>query len=170
MRVIINLYWHQHTSVRWEGEASRDFKVERGERQGCIISPLLFNLHSEFMIREAMEGMEWVKIGGKNLTDLRYADDAVLVADRMWRMQKMMDRLRETCNVYGMEINIKKTKVMIVGDREETRGGAWYSVGWSALGTGVSFQISRQLDYRERMMWGGYKSKSGNGYICFLAK
>jgi hypothetical protein len=66
MRLIINLYWHQHASVRWEGEVSRDFKVERGVRQGCIISPLLFNLYSEFMTREAMEGTEGVKIGGKN--------------------------------------------------------------------------------------------------------
>ena len=50
-------------------------------RQGCIISPILFNLYSELMIREAMEGMEGVKVGGRNITDLRYADDAVLVAD-----------------------------------------------------------------------------------------
>ena len=47
-------------------------------RQGCIISPLLFNLYSKFMIREAMEGMKGVNIGGNNITDLRYADDAVL--------------------------------------------------------------------------------------------
>jgi hypothetical protein len=69
-----------------------------------------------------MESMEGVKIGGKNITDRRYADDAVLVADRIGKMQRMMDSLSETCNVYGMEINVKKTKVMIVGDTEETRG------------------------------------------------
>jgi exonuclease III len=121
MRLIINLYWHQQASVRWQGDVSRDFKVERGVRQGCIISPLLFNLYSEFMIREAMEHMEGIKIGGKNITDIRYADDAVLVADRLERMQKMLDSLRETCNLYGMEINVKKTKIMIVGDRKETK-------------------------------------------------
>ena len=51
--------------------------------------PLLFNLYSEFMISEAMEG---VNIGGNNITDLRYADDAVLVADRIGKMQRMIDR------------------------------------------------------------------------------
>ena len=68
--------------------------------------PILINLYSEFMIREAMEGMEGVKVGGKNVTDLRYADDAVLVADRIGKMQRMMDSLSETCNVYGTEINV----------------------------------------------------------------
>ena len=96
-----------------------EFQVERGVRQGCIISQLLFNLYSEFMINEAMEGMEGVNIGGNNITDLRYADDAVLMADRIGKMQRMIDRLSETCSVYGMEINVKKTKVMIVGDKEE---------------------------------------------------
>ena len=120
-RLIINLYWHQHASVRWEGEVSRNFKVERGVRQGCIISPLLFNLYSEFMIKEAMEGREGVNIGGNNITDLRYADDAVLVADRIGKMQRMIDRLSETCSVYGMEINVKKTKIIIVSDKEEAR-------------------------------------------------
>ena len=52
----------------------------------------------------------------------------------------MIDRLSKTCSVYGMEINVKKTKVMIMGDKEETRGCAtWYSVEWSAFGTGASF-------------------------------
>ena len=51
-------------------------------RQGCITSSLLFNLYSEFMINEAMEGMKGVNIGGNNITDLRYADD---VGDRQDR-------------------------------------------------------------------------------------
>jgi hypothetical protein len=67
-----------------------------GVRQGCTTSPLLFKPHSEFMIREAMEGMKGAKTGGKNITDLRYADDAVLVADRIGRMQRMMNSLKES--------------------------------------------------------------------------
>src|SRR6267154_4222162 len=54
-RLIIHLYWRQHAVVRWDGEISREVVVERGARQGCVISPLLFNLYSEFMIKEAME-------------------------------------------------------------------------------------------------------------------
>src|SRR2546425_2281985 len=93
-RLIINLYWRQHAAVRWDGEVSREVGVERGVRQGCVISPMLFNLYSEFMIQEAMEGVEGIGFGGGNITNLRYADDAVLVAEKRKKMQKMIDRLR----------------------------------------------------------------------------
>ena len=66
--------------------------MERGVRQGCVISPVLFNLYSEFMIQEAMENTKGIKFGGVNITDLRYADDAVLVADKRKKIQKMAER------------------------------------------------------------------------------
>ena len=70
---------------------------------------MLFNLYSEFMIKEAMEDVEGIGIRGFNFTDLRYADDAAgLVADKRKKIQKIIDRLRETCKEYGMEINVKK--------------------------------------------------------------
>ena len=81
-RLIINLYWRQHAAVRWDGEVSREVDVERGVRQGCVISSILFNLYSEFMIKEAMENVEGIKFNGVNITDLRYADKAVLVTDK----------------------------------------------------------------------------------------
>src|SRR5206468_11607073 len=81
-RLIINLYWRQHAAVRWDGKVSREVGVERGVRQGCVISPILFNLYSEFMIKDAMENVERIKFNGVNITDPRYADDAVLVADK----------------------------------------------------------------------------------------
>ena len=65
-----------------DGEVSREVDVERGVRQGCVISPILFNLYSEFVIKEAMENVDGIKFNGINITDLRYADDAVLVADK----------------------------------------------------------------------------------------
>ena len=55
------------------------------------MSPLLFNLSSEFMIKEALENVEGVGIGGFNITNLRYADDAILVEDKRKKMQKMID-------------------------------------------------------------------------------
>ena len=91
-------------------------------RQGCVISPLLFNLYSEFMIKEAMENVEGIKFDRVNITNLRYADDAVLMADKRKKMQKMLDRLNKTCKEYGMEINVKKTKLMIMNEKEKLKG------------------------------------------------
>ena len=113
-RLIISLYWNQEAVVRTEGENSRSFAIKRGVRQGCVISPVLFNLYSEFMIRDALEGLRGVQMGGENITNLRYADDAVLVADSRKKLQKMLNRLRDRCKVYGMAINVKKTKVMVI--------------------------------------------------------
>ena len=59
-RLILSLYWNHYASVRWNGEVSRDVKVEKRMRQGSVISPLLFNLYSEYMMREALEDMEGV--------------------------------------------------------------------------------------------------------------
>src|SRR6184192_1318528 len=83
---------------------------------------MLFNLYSEFMIQEAMEGVEGIGFGGVNITNLRYADDAVLVAEKRKKMQKMIDRLSTTCKAYGMEINVKKTKVMIMNGTAKPKG------------------------------------------------
>src|SRR3989442_2335477 len=96
-RLIINLYWRQHAVVRSDGEVSREVGVEKGVRQGCVISPILFNLYSEFMINEAMENVEVIKFNEVNITDLRYADDSGLVADMRKKMQKIIDRLNKTC-------------------------------------------------------------------------
>ena len=81
-RLIINLYWRHHAAVRWDGEVSREVDVERSVRQCCVISSILFNLYSEFMIQEAMEDVEGIRFGGVNITNIRYADDAVLVAEK----------------------------------------------------------------------------------------
>jgi hypothetical protein len=66
------------------------------------------------MIREAMEDVDGISFNGINITDLRYADDTVLVADGRKKLQKMIDKLNETCKAYGMKINVYKTKVMIM--------------------------------------------------------
>ena len=73
------------------------------------------------MINEAMENVEGIKFNGVNITDLRYADDAVLVADKRKKMQ-MIDSLNTTCEAYGMEINVKKTKVMIMTGTVKPKG------------------------------------------------
>src|SRR6478736_9698393 len=116
-RLIINLYWGRNASVRWENELSRTFDIKRGVRQGCTLSPLLFNLYSEFMITEALEEAKGIRFNGNEITNLRYADDAVFATESERNLQDMMDKLNETCKTYGMAINVKKTKVMVVSQK-----------------------------------------------------
>ena len=66
-----------------------------------------------------MENMEGIKFNEINIRDIRYADDAELVADKRKKMQTMVDSLNDTCRAYGMEINVKKTKVMITEIKEK---------------------------------------------------
>ena len=80
-------------------------------RQGCIISPILHNLYSEYMIAEAMEDKSGIKFNGNYISNLRYADDAALVSESKRKLQGMLDKLNSSCLDYGMAINVKKTKL-----------------------------------------------------------
>ena len=114
-RLIMNLYTQQKAVVKIMQEYSEESDIGRGVRQGCCLSPLLFTLYAEAMMIEAMEGIEeGIRIGGKLLTDVRFADDQGMVADTERGLQEIMDRLNRAAGEYGMKINIKKTKVMRV--------------------------------------------------------
>ena len=114
-RLIGNLYMGQKIRIRIEGEYSEPGLIGRGVRQGCPLSPVLFNIYIEELNREAMEDMEeGIKIGGKMIKALRFADDQAMMANSQEGLQQMMDRLNTVSTEYGMKINIKKTKVMMI--------------------------------------------------------
>ena len=114
-RLIMNLYLNQKAVVKIQQEFSDEGEIGRGVRQGCSLSPLLFNIYAEAMMVEAMEGIEeGIKIGGKLIKDVRFADDQGMIAKNEKGLQKIMDGLNSTSTSYGMKINIKKTKVMKV--------------------------------------------------------
>ncbi|KAG1652521.1 Receptor-type tyrosine-protein phosphatase beta [Nymphon striatum] len=87
--------------------------VQTETRQGCVLSPILFNIYSEELIEEALIDTEGVKINGESIKTIRYADDTAVVATSQLELQKMISRIHEMCTKYGMSINIKKTKVMV---------------------------------------------------------
>ena len=94
-----------------------------GVRQGCIISPQLFNIYAEAIMRNALENFEGsISVGGHKITNLRYADDVVLLAGSLKELQDLVNRVKLEIEKVGLFLNTKKTKVMKV-QRNPTDSG-----------------------------------------------
>jgi len=100
--------------VRLDRGEARSVKIGRGVRQGCCLSPILFNFYSEYLTKEALNGLGDFKVGGQIIKTVKYADDLVLMAKEETVLQGMIDKLIETGRYYGVEINVGKTKVMSI--------------------------------------------------------
>ena len=111
-RLIRNLYMAQSVKVRLNRGEKRSVKIGRGVRQGCCLSPILFNLYSEYLTKEALEGLGDFKICGQIIHTVKYADDLVLLAKEKKVLHDMIDKLIEIGRCHGMELNLEKTKAM----------------------------------------------------------
>ena len=120
--LIKSLYDGQEATVRTECGDSDWFTIGQGVRQGCILSPYLFNIYAEYIMRIALDGYEGqVSIGGRQITNLRYADDTTLIARTAAELQDLIERVKKTSEEYGLLLNVKKTKVMICGGTNDHR-------------------------------------------------
>ena len=118
-RIIRNLYMGQSAKVRIAEEVTEECKIGRGVRQGCCLSPVLFNIYAESMLREALDSsVAGVKVGGQLIKSVRFADDKAIVARNEDGLQELMDRLVTTCLTYKMKVNVGKTKVMLISKTE----------------------------------------------------
>ena len=113
LRVITNLYWNQRACIRNDNEVSDFAEIKRGVRQGCILSPSLFNLYIE-CIFQSIEGMRGINISGNIVNNLRYADDTVLIADNEQDLQNIVDTIHRQSKEFGLDMNVKKTKTMVI--------------------------------------------------------
>ena len=112
-QLIKNLYWNQTVVVRIGYENSEPGSLGRGVRQGCPLSPLLFNIYIQGLISEALENIgDGIYVNGQLVNAVRFADDQAMVAGSNAGLQRIMDALNQTSERYGMKINIKKTKAM----------------------------------------------------------
>ena len=119
IRIIADLYWGQVAVVRTDKGNSRKVSIKRGTRQGCVLSPYLFNLPTEMVVREVNPSLG-VSIGGKRLSNLRYADDTALMSETETELQCIVDRVNEVGKDFGMKMNVNKT-ISIVVSRKDVR-------------------------------------------------
>ena len=112
-----NLYAGQEATVR-TGHGTIDwFQIGKGVRQSCILSPCLFNLYVEYIMRNAglEEAQAGIKIAGRNINNLRYADDTTLIAESEEELKSLLMKVKEESEKVGLKLNIQKTKVMASG-------------------------------------------------------
>ena len=116
LRIIRNLYFKQTAAVRIENELTDWVEIKRGVRQGCVLSPILFSLYGEMIMRH-IEDMEGFRVGGCNINNVRYADDTVLIADSAEKLQRLIDRVDSAGEELGLKINRGKTECMVISKR-----------------------------------------------------
>ena len=135
-----NLYAVQEATVR-NGHGTTDwFQIRKGVRQGCLLSPCLFNLYAEYIMQNARlnEAQAGIKIAGRNINNLRYADDTTLMAESKEELKSLLMKVKESEKV-GLKLNIQKTKI-------------------TASGPITSWQIDGETVEKVRLFWGAPKS------------
>ena len=112
-----NLYAGREATVR-TGHGTTDwFQIGKGVCQDCILSPCLFNFYAEYIMRNAglEEAQAGIKIAGRNINNLRYADDTTLMAESEEELKSLLMKVKEKSEKVGLKLNIQKTKIMASG-------------------------------------------------------
>ena len=113
--MISNLYWNQLASVKVDEHDTEYINIQRGVRQGCILSPMLFNVYSEEIFREALHEVNaGILLNGEYINNIRYSDDTVICADSIEGLQELMNNVVDASKNYGLTLNPKKTKYMVI--------------------------------------------------------
>ena len=112
-----NLYAGPEATVRTGNGTTGGFKIGERVHQGCILSPCLFNLNAEYIMRNARleEAQAGIKIGGRNINNLRYADDTTLMAETEEELKSLLMKVKEKSGKVGLKLNIQKTKIVAPG-------------------------------------------------------
>ena len=109
-----NLYAGQEATVK-SGHGTIDwFQIGKGARQGCVLSPCLFNFYTEYIMRNTRleEAQAGIKIARKNVNNLRYVEDTTLMAESKEELKGLLVRVKEEGGKAGLKVNIPKTKMM----------------------------------------------------------
>ena len=151
-----NLYAGQEATVR-TGHGTTDwFQIGKGVRQGCILSPCLFNFCAEYIMRSAglEEAQAGIKIAGRNTNNLRYADAITLTAESEEELKSLLMKVKEESEKVGLRFNIQKTKIIasgpitswqIDGETVETAAGFIFLGSKITADGDCSHEIKRRL-------------------------
>ena len=109
-----NLHAGQEATVRTGHGATDWFQIAKGVRQGCILSPCLFNLYTEYVMKNARldKAQAGIKIARRNISNLRYADDTTLVAESEEELKSLLMKVKEESEKVILKLNIQKTKIV----------------------------------------------------------
>jgi len=112
-----NLYAGQEATVRIGHGTTDWFQIGKGVHQGCILSPCLFNLYADYIMRNAglEEAQAEIKIAWRNISNLRYADDTTLMAESEEELKSLLMKMKEESEIVDLKLNIHKTKIMASG-------------------------------------------------------
>ena len=158
-----NLYAGQEATVR-TGHGTTDwFQIGKGVHQGCTLSPCLFNLHAEYIMRNAglEEAQAGIKIAGRNINYLRYADDTTFMAESEEELKSLLMKVRKESEKVGLKLNIQKTKIMasspitlwkIDGETVETMSGFILGGSKITVDSDCSHEIKRRLLLGRKVM------------------
>ena len=107
----------QEATVRTGYGTTDWFQIRKGVRQGCILSPCLFNLYAEYIMRNAGldEAQTGIKSAGRNINNLRYADNTTLMAESEEELKSLLMKVKEDSSKVGLKLSIQKMKIMASG-------------------------------------------------------
>ena len=112
-----NLYAGPEATVRTGHGTTSWFQIGEGVHQGCILSLCLFNLYAEYIMRNVQldEAQPGIKIAGRNINNLRYADDTTLIVESEEELKGLLMKVKEKSEKVGLKLNIQKTKILASG-------------------------------------------------------
>ena len=157
-----NLYAGQEATVRTGHGTTNWFQIGKAVCQGCILSPCLFNLYAEYIMRNAglEEAQAGIKTARRNINNLRYADDTTLMAESE-ELKSLLTKVKVESEKVGLKLNIQKTKIMasgpitswqIEGDTGETVGDFIFLCSKITAGGDCSHEIKRRILLGRKVM------------------
>ena len=107
----------QKATARTGHETTEWFQIGKGIRQGCILSPRLFNLYAEYIMRNSGldEAQAGIQFAGRNISNLTYTNDITLMAESEEEVKSLLMKVKEENEKVGLKLNIQKTKIMASG-------------------------------------------------------